>query len=49
MTDSKFEGREKRGNNWEEGVKGGEVERKTQKCWEKLTDAVMEWEMQGKT
>lgn len=48
VTDAKFEkGEERRGND-EEGVRGGEVERKIQRCWEKLTDAAMEWEMQGK-
>lgn len=38
------DGRGKGSNNYE-GVRGGEVERKIQRCQEKLTDAAIEWEM----
>lgn len=41
------DGRGKGSNNWG-GVRGGEVERKIQRCREKLTDAAIEWEMRGK-
>lgn len=46
MTDAKFEEGEKRELTTKRGVRGGEVERKIQRCREKLTDAAMEWEMQ---
>lgn len=47
VTDAKFEEGEEREVTAKRRVGGGEVERKIQRCWEKLTDAAMEWEMQG--
>lgn len=48
VTDAKFEEGEEREVTTRRGVRGGEVERKIQRCWgKKLTDAAMELEMQG--
>lgn len=42
LTDAKFVEGEEREVTTRRGVRGGEVERKIQRCWEKLTDAAME-------
>lgn len=49
VTDAKFEmGEEREATTGGGGVRGGEVERKIQRCREKLTDAAIEWEVRGK-